>query len=191
MSEQGLSMTCYLSGEEVEAITQYLEAQDIPVTPDAIRKQARKQFHEKQQAIKEQVKQQEQAFLNPMPHTIQLENIFIRSMHMERSPHSSNNWHTKINMESVSFEGDAGALLVSTVSGQYPDEISIIFCAIFRSHGNHSESEFTQFLQNNSLSLLLPFIRETLYNMSMRLGLPHPILLSVAKIGSMEDTNKT
>jgi preprotein translocase subunit SecB len=191
--ETGLSMTCYLSVEEVEAVTHYLVSQGIPVTDAAIRKQARIWFHEKQQVAKEHVEQQ--PVLNPMPHDIQLEDIFLYRLSVQRSPELPGlpkKYTASLNIVSVDVAGTTGVAHIEAHIGALPhDEINVVLCGVFRSHGQYSDAQYTEFLRCNSLSLLLPFMRETLYDLSMRMRLNPPVLLSLVVVAkSSEEKGK-
>ncbi|MEO7019541.1 MAG: hypothetical protein ABI234_05270 [Ktedonobacteraceae bacterium] len=126
-----------------------------------------------------------------MPASIQLENIFVIEVMAKKYPVEipSDTFivASKIRIEEVQLAPDnihAQAILSVQVEFDKeprPFEISFKLIGLFAYTQNMTTDAIAQFLRQGSLSVMLPFARELLMNLCMRLQVP-PIMLQMIQI---------
>ena len=131
------------------------------------------------------------------PFAIQLVNVVPIEIVARRFPVESNDTNININLNvvGISIDSDSQQAQVILEMKLEPSQEPRFFEIFFRIVGLFSYSleydptEVHEFLQQGSLSILLPFVRELVLNFSTRLQIP-PIMLSLVQLTPQLNINK-
>ncbi len=123
-----------------------------------------------------------------LPFDVQLQNTFCLEIIARRFPGDIQNLpHIQVNLEDTQVDIQNSqaqvTLCVRTVTHNKPPPFDISFklLGLFSYTENYSEEEARLFLDQGSLSILLPFARELLLSICNRLQVP-PMMLTMVKI---------
>jgi preprotein translocase subunit SecB len=125
-----------------------------------------------------------------LPFDVQLENTFCIEIVARRFPEIGSMPHINVSLENAQVDrGSSKAQVVlnfQTISNHdndepVPFEISFKIIGIFTYTQNYTEKEVLTFLEQGSLSILLPFARELLINTCTRLQVP-PMMLTMVQL---------
>lgn len=127
-----------------------------------------------------------------MPFAIQLTNIHVQKISAERS---MNAWQQALTLNAnytiaaTSVEGKHGFVMLEVQVEGDGTILAITLVGTFYSNGTYTDEEFTAFLQKSSLSLMLPFAREAVFDLSRRMQLTQPIMLSTMAVQTDKKEN--
>ncbi|HLJ33190.1 MAG TPA: protein-export chaperone SecB, partial [Ktedonobacteraceae bacterium] len=137
------------------------------------------------------VEENEPKVLKPvyfLPFDVQLQNTFCIEIMARRFPVDIENVpHVQVNLEEAQVDIQASraqvTLHVRTVSNDNPPPFDISFklLGIFNYSEHYRENEVRVFLEQGSLSILLPFARELLFSICARLQVP-PMMLTMVQL---------
>lgn len=130
-----------------------------------------------------------------LPFDVQLQNTFCREIVARRFPVDSEHMpHVQANLEEAEVDSEQHlaqiTLHIQTVTDTEfpPFDISFKLLGIFSYTENYSEAEVRLFLEQGSLSILLPFARELLLSTCARLQVP-PMMLTMVKLAPHPSLN--
>jgi preprotein translocase subunit SecB len=151
-------------------------------------------FDQPYQPIEEErtlVQQNESKVLKPiyfLPFDVQLQNTFCIEIIAKRFPVDIENMpHIQVNLEEAQVDPQSSRAQVTlhfqTVSDNNlpPFDISFKLLGMFTYSENYQEEEVRLFLEQGSLSILLPFARELLLSICVRLQIP-PMMLTMVQL---------
>lgn len=137
------------------------------------------------------VKEDETNLLKPvyfLPFDVQLQNTFCIEIFAKRQPLEIETMpHAQVELEEAQVDIETSRaqiiLHVRTVSNQSPSPFDISFKLLgtFTYAETYQEENVRLFLEQGSLSILLPFAREILFNICMRLQVP-PMMLTMVQL---------
>lgn len=133
--------------------------------------------------------------VNFLPFDVQLQNTFCREIVARRFPVDIEHMpHVQANLEEAEVDSEQHlaqiTLHIQTVNNTDfpPFDISFKLLGIFSYTENYSEAEVRLFLEQGSLSILLPFARELLLSTCARLQVP-PMMLTMVKLAPLPFLN--
>lgn len=125
-----------------------------------------------------------------LPFDVQLENTFCIEIVARRFPEIGSMPPINVGLENAQVDRESSkaqvVLSFQTISSRdneesVPFEISFKIIGIFTYTQNYTEKEVLTFLEQGSLSILLPFARELLFNTCIRLQVP-PMMLTMVQL---------
>ena len=133
-----------------------------------------------------------------VPFAVQLQNVVPVDIVARRFPVDfpsgmSVNFHTNIVGLAVDTEQRQAQVImemkVEPVVTPAPFEIFVRMVGLFTYSDEYSADEAQKYLQSGSLSVMLPFLRELVLQLSTRLQIP-PIMLPIIKLGQPANTEQ-
>lgn len=140
---------------------------------------------------------QHKAF-SPLPFPIQLQNIVPIDIIAKRFPVDLPvgipvNIHTSIDGSAIDPEQKQAQVIVETKvepdATPRPFEIVVRVVGLFTYSDKYSTDDTQRYIEAGSLSVILPFMRELIHQLSIRLQIP-PILLPLVAIANSTDTEQ-
>lgn len=137
--------------------------------------------------------------LSPLPFAVQLQNIVPIDIIAKRFPIDLPggmpvNIHTNINGSAIDSEHRQAQVIIETKvepdATPRPFEIVVRVVGLFTYLDEYSRDDVQRYIESGSLSVMLPFIRELIHELSIRLQIP-PILLPLVAIANPRDTERS
>ncbi len=150
------------------------------------------QHSEDEKKIEEEVAEHAQNPLYYLPSAVQLQSIFAVEIIAKRFPvnmPSVISTQSNINLEEVqvNHENFLAQVILNVQVGfteePHPFEISFKLVGIFAYTQEYNDEMVRQFLEQGSLSVMLPFARELLLSLCIRLQVP-PLILQMVQLTS-------
>lgn len=146
------------------------------------------------------VEENEPKVLKPvyfLPFDVQLQNTFCIEIMARRFPVNIEKVpHVQVNLEEAQVDiqelQSQVTLHVRTISDDNPPPFDISFklLGVFTYSENYREDEVRVFLEQGSLSILLPFARELLFSICARLQVP-PMMLTMVQLAPHPSIHKS
>lgn len=136
-------------------------------------------------------KQQEsqKILLEPVPHGVSLQNIFVRTLRVNRTVHPPSEHHAHFEITETSATHGIGICCLEVQIDKAPDEIYAVLVSEIIYGSLYSDEEALDFMRFGILTLLLPYVRELVSHLSVRMGLK-PIMLAPYSIRSKPEETK-
>jgi len=146
------------------------------------------QHPEEERALVKEDEPQAQKPIYFLPFDVQLQNTFCIEILARRYPVDIATMpHVHVSLEEAQVDLQSSqaqvTLHIQTVSDDYPPPFDISFklLGLFSYSENYHEEEVRLFLEQGSLSILLPFARELLFSICARLQVP-PMILTLVQL---------
>jgi preprotein translocase subunit SecB len=137
--------------------------------------------------------------LSPLPFAIQLQNIVPIDIIAKRFPvdlpgEMPINIHTNVNGSAIDPKQKQAQVIIETKVEPdvtpHPFEIEVRVIGLFTYSDEYSTDDTLHYIESGSLSIILPFIRELIHQLSIRLQIP-PILLPLVAVAHSIDTGRS
>lgn len=137
--------------------------------------------------------------LSPLPFAIQLQNIVPIDIIAKRFPVDLSNGipvniHTNIDGSAIHSEQRRAQVIIETKvepdATPRPFEIVVRVIGLFTYSDEYSTDDVQRYIESGSLSVILPFVRELIHELSIRLQIP-PIILPLIVVANPRDTERS
>ncbi len=118
-----------------------------------------------------------------VPYGIQLQEVVVRQIRAERTatPALRSELRTNISVSGLSVGDGKGLVSLDVQTGEAHDEIFVSLVADFRYTDAFTDAQAEELLRTGMLAVLLPYAREIVHHLSMRMGIV-PIILSMVAV---------